>query len=66
MTLVYWHEGHLGHVTNMIFTKYMFPLQIKFGFDWLNGLLKIIVIYMYISLESFFFFFKNINLLLIW
>ena len=35
---IYWHGGHLGHVTQMPRTKVRSPyprrLHIKFGFDW--------------------------------
>ena len=38
---VYWHGGHLGHVTWTIYTNYRSPfprrLHIKFGIDWSSG-----------------------------
>ena len=34
---IYGCGGHLDHVTKSVFTKCMFPLHIKFGFDQLSG-----------------------------
>ena len=38
---IYGHGGHLGHVTQMLQTKYRSPyprkLHIKFGFGWQSG-----------------------------
>ena len=38
---IYWHGGHLGHVTQIPRTKYCYPyprrLHIKFGFDQPSG-----------------------------
>ena len=38
---IYGRDGHLGHVTQMLLTKYRSPyprrLHIKFGFDWQSG-----------------------------
>ena len=38
---IYWHGGHLGHVTWTIYINFGSPfprrLHIKFGFDWLSG-----------------------------
>ena len=38
---IYWHGGHLGHVTQMPQTNFRSPyprrLHIKFDFDWPSG-----------------------------
>ena len=38
---IYWHGGHLGHVTQMPQTNFRSPdqwrLHVKFGFDWPSG-----------------------------
>ena len=38
---IYWHGGHLGHVTWTIYINFRSPfprrLHIKFGFDWPSG-----------------------------
>ena len=38
---IYWHCGHLGHVTWIIYIYIDYPfllmLHIKFGFDWPTG-----------------------------
>ena len=38
---IYWHGGHLGHVTWTIYTNFLSPfprrLHIKFGFNWPSG-----------------------------